>query len=84
MAVRDWHILGDMATREANGRDIRVTTGNLPTTHAAIENWEAGERARQARDLRELSRLVDSAIARLQAHHHAGRGGPTPNRRNPR
>lgn len=79
MAVRDWHILGDMATREANGRDVRVTTGNFPSIHAAIEDWEARERARQARDLRELSRLVDSAIARLQAYHGAGRDGPTPN-----
>lgn len=81
MAVRDWHILGDMAIREANGQDVRVTTGGFPTIHAAIEDWETRERARQARDLRELSRLVDSAIARLQAHHRAGRGGPRSNGR---
>ncbi|GAA4193005.1 hypothetical protein GCM10022252_35330 [Streptosporangium oxazolinicum] len=84
MAVRDWHIFGDMATREANGQDIRVTTGNFPSIYAAIEDWETRERARQARDLRELSRLVDSAIARLQAHHGAGQGGPRPNGRDPR
>ncbi|GAA4180194.1 hypothetical protein GCM10022252_02690 [Streptosporangium oxazolinicum] len=71
-----WHILGDMATRWDNGRDVRITKGDFPSIQAAIENWEAGERARQARDLREMGRLVDSAIARLQRHLDAERRDP--------
>lgn len=71
-----WHVLGDMATRRVNGRDVRITTGDFPSIQAAIESWEVGERARQAHDLREMGRLVDSAIARLQRHHAEHRDPP--------
>ncbi|GAA4199358.1 hypothetical protein GCM10022252_50980 [Streptosporangium oxazolinicum] len=74
MPVNDWHILGDMATRRVNGQEVEVKVAGFPGIHAAIEDWETRERARQVRDLRELGRLVDGAIARLQTRHETARG----------
>ncbi|WP_440069779.1 hypothetical protein [Streptosporangium sp. OZ121] len=64
-----WVILGDAATKRANGQEVIVTVGKSGDIGSAIRAWEDAERHRMLYELGNLGRLVDAALARLQGHH---------------
>ncbi|MEU4407704.1 hypothetical protein AB0F88_24565 [Streptosporangium sp. NPDC023963] len=70
MTVYGWVILGDAATKRANGQEVIVTAVKSGDIGVVIRAWEDAERHRMLYELGNLGRLVDAALARLQAHHH--------------
>ncbi|WP_440101263.1 hypothetical protein [Streptosporangium sp. H16] len=67
--MHGWVILGDAATKRANGQEVIVTVGKSGDIGSAIRAWEDAERHRMLYELGNLGRLVDAAMARLQGHH---------------
>lgn len=78
MALRDWDIVGRVALRQVNGQTVVLTPGRFATIEAAIQDWEDRERARMDHDLKELGKLVDGAMTRIQVRYtSASRGERT-------
>ncbi|MFF3437557.1 hypothetical protein [Streptosporangium sp. NPDC002721] len=67
--MHGWVILGDAATKRANGQEVVVTVGKSGDIGSAIRAWEDAERHRMLYELGNLGRLVDAALTRLQVHH---------------
>ncbi|MFC7647383.1 hypothetical protein ACFQX6_47845 [Streptosporangium lutulentum] len=63
--MRDWDIVGGVALRQINGKQITVTPGRFGDIEAAIKDWEAKEALRQRRSVEELGELVDAALDRM-------------------
>ncbi|WP_371778733.1 hypothetical protein [Streptosporangium subroseum] len=65
MSLRDWEIVGQVALRQANGKQVTVTPGSFTSVEAAIKDWEAKEAVRQRQSVEELGRLVNAALSRM-------------------
>ncbi|MEV6868271.1 hypothetical protein AB0M44_45735 [Streptosporangium subroseum] len=65
MSLRDWDIVGSVALRQVNGKQITVTPGNFARIEAAIKDWEAKEAVRQRQSVEELGRIVNAALNRM-------------------
>ncbi|MEV6859810.1 hypothetical protein AB0M44_02200 [Streptosporangium subroseum] len=65
MSLRDWDIVGHMALRQVNGKQIMITPGGFTGIEAAIKDWEAREAVRQRQSVEELGKLVNAALDRM-------------------
>jgi hypothetical protein len=67
MAHGDWTIVGRVAIRYANGRQVVVAPDNrFGTLEEAIRHWEAKEAERRNRELAELGHVVNTAFKRME------------------
>jgi hypothetical protein len=64
MAVRDWTIAGDTATRIVGSELITIRTANSPTIEDAIRTWETQQSTRIAQSMRQLGDVVDAALTK--------------------
>ncbi|GAA5041151.1 hypothetical protein HNP84_002416 [Thermocatellispora tengchongensis] len=65
--MNGWIIVGDLATKRVNGRDVIVKAGKSGDIQAAIRAWEETDRRRMLSDLGSVGRLVDKALTRMNA-----------------
>ncbi|MEV6864421.1 hypothetical protein AB0M44_25860 [Streptosporangium subroseum] len=65
MSLRDWDVVGGVALRQVNGKQITVTRGSFTGLYAAIKDWEAKEAVRRRQSVEELGRLVNAALSRM-------------------
>ncbi|WP_371785495.1 hypothetical protein [Streptosporangium subroseum] len=68
MSLRDWDIVGGVALRQVNGKQITVTSGSFTSIEAATKDWEAKEAVRRRQSVEELGRLVNAALNRMSLH----------------
>ncbi|GAA4195550.1 hypothetical protein GCM10022252_41570 [Streptosporangium oxazolinicum] len=73
MTAYGWIVLGEMAMKTINGRDV-IVMAKPDDIREAIAAREAVERQRMLSDLGNLARLVDGAMTRLQIQLNT-RGG---------
>ncbi|PZG48133.1 hypothetical protein C1I98_12715 [Spongiactinospora gelatinilytica] len=67
MARGDWTIVGRVAIRYANGRQVVVAAGGrFKSLDEAIGHWERQEAERRNRELAELGHVVNTAFKRME------------------